>query len=113
MIDIQNGGSGTYVYGDRLAQGVGNVRYDTSKQQLEVYDGNVWHQLIMARPTISLNSSAVSAITWAMSKMTEEAKLEELSKTHPAIKLAYENLRRAEEQLKTTIILSKDEQTTS
>jgi hemerythrin superfamily protein len=48
-----------------------------------------------------------------MTKMAEDAKLEELSKKHPAIKAAYENLKRAEEQLKTTIILSKDEQSTS
>jgi hypothetical protein len=113
MIDVQGGGSGTYVYGNTSAQGVGNMRYDTSKQQIEVWDGNNWQQLNMAYPTVSLNSSAVSAISWAMTKMAEEARLEELSKKHPAISAAYENLKRAEEQLKTTIILSKDEQTTS
>jgi len=113
MIDIQGGGTGTYVYGNPNAPGVGNVLYNTNKQQLEVWDGNNWQQITMSHPTVSLNSSAVSAINWAMTKMAEDAKLEELSKKHPAISAAYENLKRAEEQLKTTIILSKDEQTTS
>jgi len=113
MIDIQGGDSGTYVHGNPSAQGVGNVMYNTVRQQLEVWDGNVWQQINMARPTVSLNSSAIAAINWAMTRMAEDAQLEELSKKHPAIKAAYEALQRAENQLKTTIILSKDEKTTS
>ena len=113
MIDVQGGGSGPYVYGKVDGQGVGTVLYNTKNQQLEVWDGNAWQQITMSQPTVSLNSSAVSAINWAMTKMAEDAKLEELSKKHPAIKAAYEALKRAEDQLKTTIILSKDETTTS
>jgi hypothetical protein len=113
MIDVQGVGSGPYVYGKVDGQGVGTVLYNTKNQQLEVWDGNAWQQITMSLPTVSLNSSAVSAINWTMTKMAEDAKLEELSKKHPAISAAYENLKRAEEQLKTTIILSKDEQTTS
>jgi hypothetical protein len=48
-----------------------------------------------------------------MNKMAEEAALEKLSESHPAVKAAYENMKRAAEQLKATIILSKDEQTTT
>jgi len=113
MIDVQDEGTRTYVYGNPSAQGLGNVRYNTIKQQMEVWDGITWQLLNMPMPTVSLNSSAVAAITWAMSKMAEDARLEELSKKHPSVQAAYENLKRAEEQLKTTIILSKDEQTTS
>lgn len=113
MIDVQGGGSGPYVYGKVDGQGVGTVLYNTKTQHLDVWDGNAWQQITLSHPTVNLNSSAVSAITWAMEKMAEEARLEELSKKHPAINAAYENLKRAEEQLKTTIILSKDEQTTS
>jgi hypothetical protein len=36
--------------------------------------------------------------------------LEKLSNSHPAVKAAYDNMKRAAEQLKATIILSKDEQ---
>jgi hypothetical protein len=113
MIDVQHAGPAPYVYGKIDGQGVGTVLYNTKNQNLEVWDGIVWQQITLSQPTVSLNSSAVDAINWAMTKMAEDAKLEELSKKHPAIKSAYENLKRAEEQLKTTIILSKDEQTTS
>lgn len=113
MIDVQGGGPVPYVYGKIDGQGVGTVLYNTKNQQLEVWDGTAWQQITMSLPTVSLNSSAIEAINWAMTKMAEDAKLEELAKKHPAISAAYENLKRAEEQLKTTIILSKDEQTTS
>jgi hypothetical protein len=113
MIDVQYAGPAPYVYGKIDGQGVGTVLYNTKNQNLEVWDGTAWQQIILSQPTVSLNSSAVDAINWAMTKMAEDAKLEELSKEHPAIRSAYENLKRAKEQLKTTIILSKDEQTTS
>jgi hypothetical protein len=45
--------------------------------------------------------------------MAEEAELEKMSRSHPSIQAAYDNLKRAAEQLKTTIILSKNEETTS
>ena len=113
MIDVQGSNSGPYVYGKVDGQGVGTVLYNTKTQNLDVWDGTAWQQITFSHPTVSLNSSAVEAISWAMTKMAEDAKLEELSKKYPAIKAAYENLKRAEEQLKTTIILSKDEQSTS
>jgi hypothetical protein len=113
MIDVQYAGPAPYIYGKVDGQGVGTVLYNTKTQHLDVWDGTTWQQITLSQPTVSLNSSAVEAINWAMTKMAEDAKLEELSKKHPAIKAAYENLKRAEEQLTTTIILSKDEQTTS
>jgi hypothetical protein len=113
MIDVQGSDYEPYVYGKVDGQGVGTVLYNTKTQNLDVWDGTTWKQIAFSHPTISLNSSAVEAISWAMTKMAEDAKLEELSKKHPAVKAAYENLKRAEEQLKTTIILSKDEQSTS
>ena len=85
----------------------GMVRYNSN--HLEVYDGNMWHQLGQAFPTISLSEAATSAINWAIKEMEFEAQLEKMSEGRPAVKKAYENLRRAAEQLKTTIILSHDE----
>ena len=80
---------------------------------LQVWNGSSWVPVAASYPTVSLNSSAQSAISWAMNKMSEEAALEKLSESHPAVKAAYENMKRAAEQLKATIILSKDEQTTT
>ena len=114
FIDITGGNaSSTYVSNNYGAQGVGNMRFNTTTQNIEVYDGNSWQIMSVAHPSISLNSSAVSAITWVMNKMAEEESLQKLSRENPAVKIAYENLQRAQEQLKATIILSKDEQTTT
>ena len=41
--------------------------------------------------------------------MEFEAQLEKMGEEHPAVKAAHEHFRRAAEQLKATIILSKDE----
>jgi hypothetical protein len=109
---ITNGhSSGPYVNNYSNAAMVGMVRYND--RQLEVYDGTSWLAIVTTPVTIDLSGSANAAITWALAKMSEEAQLEILSAEHPAIKAAYENMKRAAEQLKTTIILSKNEQTTN
>jgi hypothetical protein len=111
-IAVTNGNpSGPYVSNYNNQTMVGMVRYNNS--QLEVYDGTAWLILDSSPVNIELTGSANAAIAWAMSKMAEEAELQRMADNHPAVKVAYENMKRAAEQLKATIILSKDEQTTT
>ena len=111
-IVVSNGNpSGPYISNYNNKGMVGMVRYNNS--QLEVYDGTAWLILASSPTNIELTGSANAAIAWAMSKMAEEAELQRMADSHPAVKAAYENMKRAAEQLKATIILSKDEQTTS
>ena len=91
--------------------GSGQVRYHGNVFQ--VYDGNCWQNLSTHYADITLSDSATAAIKWAQNKMNEEITLEALSKENPAVKIALDKFKQAEEQLKTTIILSKDEQSTS
>ena len=91
--------------------GSGQVRYHSNV--LQVWDGNCWQSLSTSYADITLSDSATSAIKWAQNKMNEEIALEALSKENPAVKIALDKFKQAEEQLKTTIILSKDDQTTS
>jgi len=98
-------------YNNTSQPAAGMLRYH-SGGRVEVYDGNSW-LTCSGSANINLSPDAERALTWAIQKQREEQELEKLSKEHPAIQAAVENLRRAEEQLKTTIILSKDEQTTS
>lgn len=111
MIDVSEGGYSSGPYIDMSRPSAGMVRYNGNN--FEVYDGSSWIMISYNSPQVSLNSSAVTAITWAFNKMAEEAELEKLSRSHPSIQAAYDHLKRAAEQLKTTIILSKDEQSTS
>jgi hypothetical protein len=77
-------------------------------QNIEVFDGSSWIIITAEYATVELNHSAQSAISWVIKKMQEETEIEHLASQHPAIKAAHENLKKAEEQLKTTIILSKE-----
>ena len=95
------------------AQGIGNMRFNTSSQNLEVWDGNNWMTLQTTYATVQLDNEAISLLDWAKEKRAEEWKIQELIKTNPAVKIAYEQVLKAQEQLKITTILSKDESTTS
>ena len=107
-IQVIGGASSTYVNGYSGAQGVGNVRFNTTNQNLEIYDGSNWMTMNMGYPTIGLTSDAESLLDWARQKRDEELSLKALAEKHPAVKIALENLNKAEQQLKATVILSKD-----
>ena len=113
-------GASTYVNNYSGAQGVGNMRYNTSTQNMEVWDGNGWIILNTSIPMLGLTSEAEEILDWAREKRREEEAMLPLPSDHPAIRIAKENLNRAkaevmraEEQLKATIILSRDEQPSS
>ena len=111
-IAVTNGNpSGPFISNYNNKSMVGMVRYNGS--HLEVYDGSAWLIMSTSPVNIELTGSANAAIAWAMGKMAEEAELQRMADSHPAVKAAYENMKRAAEQLTATIILSKDEQTTS
>jgi hypothetical protein len=110
---VVSGGSEFMPYVNMSNPSAGMVRYNGNNQQLETYDGAGWLTIAANHASVDLTGSANAAIAWAMRKMAEEAELQRMAEDHPAVKAAYENMKRAAEQLKATIILSKDEQTTS
>ena len=110
---VVTGDNGFSPYVNMSAPSAGMMRYNGSTQNMEVYDGSTWQIITTDRPTIDLTGSASAAIAWAMEKMAEETELQKMAHEHPAVRAAYEAFKRAGEQLKTTIILSKDEQSTS
>ena len=101
---------GTYYNNSNMPM-AGMLRYH-SGGRTEVYDGTSW-QTISGTAQVKLSPDATLALDWAIRKRAEEQELEELSQVHPAVRAALENMRKAEEQLKITAILSKDDQTTS
>jgi hypothetical protein len=81
---------------------------------LQVFDGNSWVNMQSSYSTIELTPDVVELLEWARQKKEAEFEMKRLSETHPAIKLAVENLKKAQEQLEITTILSKEhEKTTS
>jgi hypothetical protein len=71
------------------AQSAGMTRYNTSIQNLEVYDGNTWLS-ISASPQVSLDVGTLEVVNWAKKKMAEESRLEDLMKKHPGLRDTYE-----------------------
>jgi hypothetical protein len=91
-IHITSGQQSTYVNGYSGLQGVGNVRYNTSNQNMEVYDGTTWVTLNMGYASVGLNHEAESLLDWAKQKRNEELLLKDRMEKHPGLKEAYERL---------------------
>ena len=106
---VVTGGTSFMPYVNMSNPSAGIVRYNGNNQCMEVYDGNSWLTMNHNHVHVDLSGAANAVISWAMRKMAEEAELEKLAHDHPAVQAAYENMKRAAEQLKATIILSKDD----
>jgi hypothetical protein len=109
FVTVSGGSGSTYVYGNPNAQGLGNMRYNTVTQKIEVYDGNNWIQMQMPDVMIDLNPEAQSLLSWARKKRDQEQELERLVKNYPALADAKENLERAQEQLDMLVTLARDD----
>lgn len=110
FLQVHNGDPNPLYY-NTSNMSAGMVRYYNN--EFQVYDGQTWLSVPNQFTSVSLTQSAVDAINWASKQMFEDRELEQLSKDHPSVAAALENVRKAQEQLKITIILSKDESTTS
>jgi hypothetical protein len=103
-----NGGSANTTYISPGAVGAGMLRWNPNMNSMEVNDGNMWKTLDMGYATVGLSGEAEALLDWAKRKRDEELEFERMSKDHPAVKIALENLNKAKQQLDATIILSKE-----
>jgi len=107
-IQVIGGSASTYVNAQASSQGVGNLRFNTSAQRLEVYDGITWLELNMPHASVGLNGAAEEAIDWAQRQMAEEKRLEALAKEHPAVADALEAVKQAHERVKIVAALVQE-----
>ena len=112
-ITVSGGNSSTYVNGYSGAQGVGNMRFNTSTQNMEVFDGSSWITLNMDYASVGLNGDAESLLDWAREKRNEEMKWYSLASSNEAVRIALEQLEQAKTRLELTAILSRDHETTN
>ena len=94
-----NSGS-NYVNGYAGAQGVGNIRFNTSNQSMEVYNGQNWQTLSLGSTSVSLSGEAESLLAWARQKRAEEEALARLAETNPTIKDLVEQIKTKQDQIK-------------
>jgi hypothetical protein len=90
------------------SKGVGNMRYNTSNQRMEVFDGTNWVQLNMGSVSVGLNGEAESLLDWARERRNQELEWENLAASSEAVKIALENLEQAKRQLAITAHLAKE-----
>ena len=96
-LQVTGGAPGsTYVNNYSGGQGIGNVRYNTSTQNMEVYDGNSWQMLSMSYATVQMTGEAESLLEWARIERNRQFKREQLIKDNPALQKALEAIQRAE-----------------
>jgi len=79
----------------------GQMRFNMSLQQVEVYDGTGWNT-VGSSATMGLTPEAESAIEWASAQQKKEELLEQRMADNPALKDAYE-------RFKVLDILTQDE----
>ena len=112
-VQVSSGGGNTYVNGYSGLQGVGNMRYNTSNQCMEVFDGNNWIQLAMGYSSVGLTGEAESLLDWARSKRDEEIAWKALAEKNAAVKIALDNLEEARRQVDITAKLAREYETTT
>ena len=100
-----------YINNYPAAQGVGNIRFNTTNQTMEVYDGNGWITLQMGHVNVGLTPEAESILDWAKKKRDEEFELEALAQTNPTIKDLLETIKQKQEQISIVRTLIKKETT--
>jgi hypothetical protein len=110
-INVIGGSVTNYINNYSGAQGVGNIRFNTANQNMEVYDGNGWILLQMGHVNVGLNSRAEDLLDWAEKKMTEEFELEALANSNPTIKDLMETIKQKQEQISIVKALIKKEVT--
>ena len=110
-LQVNSGTSSTYVntYGGSV--GVGNMRYNTSTQTMEVYDGTTWIMLNMSYADVNLSGEAESLLDWVQKKRDEEFRRQALAESNPAIKDLVEQIKEKEDQIKMIQTLIKKEVT--
>lgn len=84
---------------------LGQLRYNGSSQNMEVYDGTNWLAISSSYPTIDLAPHVQAVVSWAQTKMAEESRLKALAAKHPAVADAVAALAKAEEQVQVVAAL--------
>jgi hypothetical protein len=106
---IVGGGNNTsnYINTGAGMMGVGDLRFNTSTQQIEFYNGQTWQIFIMAQATVGLTGAAETAIDWALNKMEKEKEARAMAEQYPAVADALGAVHEAEQQLKMVVALCR------
>lgn len=109
-LSITGGPGSNYVNINNIgSMGVGQLQFNTTNQQLEVYNGTSWQKLNLGTYYAGLTPHAEMILDWAHEKMREEKELERLAKDSVAIKDLVEQIKQKQNQIKMVRTLIKKE----
>ncbi len=91
-----NGGSPMTPYFSPGAQGAGQMRFNTSSSNMEVWDGVTWKELGSSYVSIDLSYEAQELLKWAREAKNKEILRESRVRDNPALQKAYEAIERAD-----------------
>lgn len=110
-INVSGGAVTNYVNNYTGAQSLGNMRFNTVNQGIEVYDGNGWITLQMGHVNVGLNAEAESLLDWARTKRNEELELEAFAENNPTVRDLLNTIKQKQEQITIVKALIKKEET--
>ena len=83
-------------YFSPAAQGAGQKRYNTSSNNIEVWDGVTWKELGMSHVNVDISGETQELLKWARKTKNREFSRESRVRSNPALQKAYEAVQRAE-----------------
>ena len=101
--------SSTYINNYNGMPGVGNMRYNPSTNNIEVFDGMNWQMLQSTYASIELDAETRSLLEWARARRAREQEIERLVRDYPALADAKDAVDRAQEQLEVLAVLARDD----
>lgn len=99
----------TYINNYNGMPGVGNMRYNPSSNNIEVFDGMNWQMLQTTYASVELDSETRSLLEWARTRRAREHEMERLVRDYPALADAKDAVDRAQEQLEVLAVLARDD----
>lgn len=87
---------------------IGQIRYNGSGQNFEVYDGSSWLLMSSAHPTVELSGDVQACLSWVKQKMMSESKIKALAAEYPHIASLHDNIVDLEGKLDMMMVLLSD-----
>ncbi len=103
-----SGGTPNNPYISPGSSGAGMVRWNPNMNCMEVNDGNSWKTLDMNYATVELTPETESLLEWARQERNKQRSREHAVANNPALKKAYEAIKRAEENFDLLETIAKE-----
>ena len=80
---------------------------------MQVFDGSSWLNMSTSYATVGLDQDTQNLLQWVKSKQRQEIEILELATKNEAVRIALENVKKAQDYLTITAHLSREYETTS